>query len=525
MGRGSVRGSGPRRRAAPRLQEAARAVLGSPRHANRLLELLEALESEVEEEVVAGITACSGLFASLVRRGAIHGGALPAEEEDGDEEAAAGAECSAEEKYEQWLRHRYNDCTTQLLQLLSHDSSDVRELALCALMKLVQTEGHHPLGNRKTSAAGNFPYPLFKAVLDRLLEEETPAQLLGRFQEFLQHHDTGLHTLTALRSRLRTVAATTAQGPGPGLQEKAFLLLTAVQMPSEKTELSLLVKGDDTTETKVTDIKEHRKVFENTWLELLKHKLPQGLYKRVLVILHDRVMPHMRKPPLLMDFLKASYDIGGAVSLLALNGLFVLIHQYNLEYPDFYKKLYSLLEPSIFHVKYRARFFHLADLFLSSTHLPAYLVLAFVKRLSRLSLTAPPHALLLLLPFIGNLVRRHPSSRVLLHRAAAGLADVTSDPYAMEEEDPAKSGASDSSLWEIQSLQRHYHPDVATAATALTRPLSDVEEDLSPLLELSSTELFEREVKKKIKNVPLEFELPQGLLGKKGDTLTSRWTL
>lgn len=37
------------------------------------------------------------------------------------------------------------------------------------------------------------------------------------------------------------------------------------------------------------------------------------------------------------------------------------------EYPDFYQKLYGLLDPSIFHVKYRARFFHLVDLFLSSS--------------------------------------------------------------------------------------------------------------------------------------------------------------
>lgn len=37
------------------------------------------------------------------------------------------------------------------------------------------------------------------------------------------------------------------------------------------------------------------------------------------------------------------------------------------EYPNFYQKLYGLLDPSIFHVKYRARFFHLADLFLSSS--------------------------------------------------------------------------------------------------------------------------------------------------------------
>ena len=37
------------------------------------------------------------------------------------------------------------------------------------------------------------------------------------------------------------------------------------------------------------------------------------------------------------------------------------------DYPDFYEKLYALFEPSVLHVKYRARFFYLADLFLSST--------------------------------------------------------------------------------------------------------------------------------------------------------------
>ncbi len=37
------------------------------------------------------------------------------------------------------------------------------------------------------------------------------------------------------------------------------------------------------------------------------------------------------------------------------------------DYPDFYNKLYALLEPSVFHVKYRARFFFLTDLFLTST--------------------------------------------------------------------------------------------------------------------------------------------------------------
>lgn len=53
---------------------------------------------------------------------------------------------------------------------------------------------------------------------------------------------------------------------------------------------------------------------------------------------------------------------------------------------------------------------------LSNSHLPAYLVAAFIKRLSRLALTAPPEALLMVIPFICNLFRRHPACRVLVHR-------------------------------------------------------------------------------------------------------------
>jgi len=48
--------------------------------------------------------------------------------------------------------------------------------------------------------------------------------------------------------------------------------------------------------------------------------------------------------------------------------------------------------------------------------LPAYLVAAFIKRLSRLALTAPPEALLMVIPFICNLFRRHPACKVLVHR-------------------------------------------------------------------------------------------------------------
>ncbi|XP_055002646.1 nucleolar complex protein 4 homolog isoform X2 [Sorex araneus] len=268
---------------------------------------------------------------------------------------------------------------------------------------------------------------------------------------------------------------------------------------------------------------EHRKVFQHMWLSFLKHKLPLSLCKKVLVIMHDAILPSLAQPSLMIDFLSRAYDAGGAISLLALNGLFILIHKHNLEYPDFYRKLYGLLDPSIFHVKYRARFFHLADLFLSSSHLPAYLVAAFAKRLARLALTAPPEALLMVLPFICNLLRRHPACRVLVHRPRGPELDA--DPYDPQEEDPARSRALESSLWELQALQQHYHPEVATAASAINHALAVPEVSIAPLLELSAFEIFERDLKKAPESVPLEFLPAQGLLGRRDQLCAQVFTL
>lgn len=105
---------------------------------------------------------------------------------------------------------------------------------------------------------------------------------------------------------------------------------------------------------------------------------------------------------------------GGPIGLLALQGLFILIQKHNITYPNIYEKLYSMFEPEIFHTKFKARLFYLADIFLSSTHLPENLVAAFVKRLARLSLIAPPQDVIIILYFIGNLILRHTGLKKLI---------------------------------------------------------------------------------------------------------------
>uniref|UniRef100_A0A8C4N733 Nucleolar complex associated 4 homolog n=1 Tax=Eptatretus burgeri TaxID=7764 RepID=A0A8C4N733_EPTBU len=429
-------------------------------------------------------------------------------------------EFSPEDQYKIWIRRRYNECSSHLLTLMMHSSAPVQELALCTLMRFVQAEGSYPLES-PGDVSPAFPMVLLKAVVDQMLVEDVhTTALLTRFQEFLEFTDVVYYTMSVIRASLAG-----KQGLAPSYLEKLLVLLSALHPLAAGGQTKFFISWEDSIKkNKCCDVKEHSKGFENLWLHFLKNRLPRNLYKRVLVLLPDHVIPFMRKPPLLIDFLTVAYNVGGAVSLLALKGLFILMHQHNLEYPDFYRKLYNLFEPSVLNTKYRANFFKLANVFLSSTHLPAYLVGAFVKRLSRLSLVAPPHSLLLIMPFIYNLLRRHPACRVLLHRPD-GPTDLEKDPYLMDEDDPMKSHALESSLWEIQTMQNHFHPTVAQEALAAGHPLPEKEQELTDLLEMGPQQLFEREFKKTLRHVPLEFLSPSGLLNKKDDMLALYWTL
>jgi U3 small nucleolar RNA-associated protein 19 len=44
------------------------------------------------------------------------------------------------------------------------------------------------------------------------------------------------------------------------------------------------------------------------------------------------------------------------------------------------------------------------------------LLASFVKKLSRLSLTAPPAAIVMVIPFTYNFLKRHPALMVMIHR-------------------------------------------------------------------------------------------------------------
>lgn len=261
--------------------------------------------------------------------------------------------------------------------------------------------------------------------------------------------------------------------------------------------------------------KGHLQEFSSCWLIFLQgvSSIAPKLHRSFLLIVNDRIIPYLPKPTLLADYLTDSYNAGGLVSLLALNGLFTLMHRHNLDYPLFFPKLYSILDNNILHCRYRKRFCKLFGTFMTSTHMPAYLVAAFVKRISRLSLDASPAVIYWVIPFVYNMFKAHPAIRVLIHRQSSGEESKNSDPFVMEELDPAKCKAIDSSIWEIHALSRHYWTGSIKQSRIFTERLTKPQFDLEQFLDGPTyNSLITEELSHKWSKVPpLNISIPSEL--------------
>jgi len=301
------------------------------------------------------------------------------------------------------------------------------------------------------------------------------------------------------------------------------LLLRIEGIPSSATELEDWYGARPSQSSlSLLSFNVHKKLAQDTWLLIFKASLKKDSKKRILDVFIDRIAPWFTRPETLMDFLTDSYNEGGATSLLALSGVYYLIKERNLDYPQFYTKLYSLLDDNILHSKHRTKFFRLLDTFLSSTHLPAILVASFIKRLSRLALHASPGGIVMVVPWVYNMMKRHPQCTFMLHREIRDEnvkkqieSNGMEDQFDMAELDPMQTKAIDSCLWELLSLQSHYHPNVATLAKIISAQFTKQEYNLEDFLDHSYNGLIEAELGKDIKKAPVvEFEIPKRIVTK-----------
>lgn len=253
--------------------------------------------------------------------------------------------------------------------------------------------------------------------------------------------------------------------------------------------------------------------YQKAWLNVLKLNLPLTCLKRSLSFLPHYVLDYVPSPLRFADFFMQAYsDHGsGLVGVLALDGLFELITESGLEYPDFYKQLYRLVSSRVLYAKYRSRFFTLlTKCLIRNEMLPAHLVAAFCKRLCRSALNGPPPGILFVLALVSNLLRKHPECSCLIDRKSN---DEMKDEFLPQETDPTKTRALQSSLWELVVLEHHYYAPVST----LAKSIGTKEESKAPphIIEEFSNHtfksLFDQERKKRTQKTALTFQEPQAV--------------
>jgi U3 small nucleolar RNA-associated protein 19 len=264
--------------------------------------------------------------------------------------------------------------------------------------------------------------------------------------------------------------------------------------------------------------KYHKRAFGRAWMLLLSFPMSAAVHKLVLKHLPDFVVPNMSQPILLADYLTKSYDIGGVVSVLSLESLFVLIADHNLDYPQFFLSLYRLCTIEVFSAKYRTKFMKLLSIALKSTNLPAYTAAAYLKRLMHLSLHAPTPSAAFCITQAFRLLQTHPQCMALVHR---GDESFETQLFLERENDNLEvCGALQSSLWEAEALLNHHFHGVADLAHKFKRSVSKAADIRKAPLFLSTDEcigfnyadLIADELTASKKNAALAYKRPTSLI-------------
>ncbi|KAJ3442744.1 nucleolar complex protein 4 [Anaeramoeba flamelloides] len=379
---------------------------------------------------------------------------------------------SAERKFNEWVTQQFARFTKQLLVLLDHKEPGIQIPSLTALITFLP---YHDVESKYCDS-----------IMAKLIALKN-----------LNEH---------LETKLKDVVS-------PTLVSR-FLIISLTRTLKKKESFSnkeLNMAWNLLLKLQPANTKE----FTNCVFAFLSYNFNKALLKDVLSHLDRLILPRIENPILLMDFLLSAFKRGKFLSILALQGIFVLITRHNLDFPDYYSKLYSLLTIPLFVLKNEQinSFFILLDQSLSTIMMPEYMAAAFLKRLARIALHSPPDSCLLILGLVGNILIRHPGTLILLHDRTGRKGTFNEskvcekDPFIFEEPNPLKSNAISSSLWEIRSLRAHYFPHVSRFATILENTAQIKEKyQIQKLLKFNNDLLFNSEFSqiKDWEKIPME---------------------
>ncbi|KAF1346975.1 CBF/Mak21 family-domain-containing protein [Delphinella strobiligena] len=484
------------------------AILESKKNYNNIATLIDICEQKTDgSNITAAVALCRVFCRLMVAERMIKKHGMP----------------ESEMQAVDWLKGRFKDYVSILCDLLAIES--LQNTSLTLLMRLVKEETQQD-GKRAEQA---WRTGVFANLLQALVDEEEAEAAREEFVEKYveEHDDVRYFTFYHIANILSRSDST--QVERQSIVANSLSILTQIEgIPDSAEQLEDwygIAPPATGRKHLLLKLSEHHKIGQEAWLAVLRSALDKEQRKTILSQLTTRIVPWFTRIEMLMDFLTDSYNAGGASSLLALSGLFYLITQKNLDYPAFYNKLYSLLDDTLLHSKHRSRFFRLLETFMSSTHLPAAMVASFIKRLSRLALHAPPGAIVVVVPWVYNMLKKHPTCTFMIHRVPAHHylprvlekmdEEGMDDPFNMNEPDPVETNAIDSSLWELKTLASHYHPNVATLARIIQEQFTKRSYELEDFLDHTYDALIEGELNRELKKAPVvEFEIPKRIITK-----------
>lgn len=422
----------------------------------------------------------------------------------------------------QMLRQRMREYVQGVSSWFAASDGALESTALTLLMRVAKEEvSQEP---KRAEQAWRTPQSVFTLILKALLEN---VEADGARQEFVdkyveEHDDVRFYTFMGIKQYFEEEA-----NREESRLSNALDLLSKIEGIPEAQEQLEDWYGEPPQSKKhpLLSLSAHLKMAQEGWLSIFRSPLTVDHRKKILNMMARQILPwFVTKVETLTDFLTDSFNAGGSTALLALSGIFHLITKKNIDYPEFYPKLYSLLDEDVLHSKHRSRFFRLLDSCMASTHLPAALVASFIKRFARLSLQAPPGAIVWIVPWTYNMLKSHPTCTFMLHRTyhpahaiytqnsdyeTSGMDDLF-DP---NEPDPMHTRAIESSLWELDTLSCHYHPNVATLAKIIGEQFTKRDYHLEDFLDHSYSSLVDAELGKALKKAPVvEFEIPKRII-------------
>ncbi len=207
-------------------------------------------------------------------------------------------------QYKEWLQERYREVMKSILQCFALDKSSESCQALVTAMHLLGQEGKHPIEH--TTDANYFPVNRFRNILLRLLSSERlNHQLIMRFKEYSAYAD-------VLFYAWKLLPGITPKGkPSSDIYVQNYLdLLASIPIQNvdgQETPQYLCGSADGHV---VYDYAVMRKNLNKAWNCAVLWDLTEQTHKQLLIVLLEKILPHLDKPVLLTDFLMDSLDVG-----------------------------------------------------------------------------------------------------------------------------------------------------------------------------------------------------------------------